>query len=618
MTADVLQNRVVNGHTYAVPFDSLSGNLLLRLQEKAYRTQLVFEKYFVVPLIVICSIPFLAVLDCCAQIGKKGTPSDHWQDAISHVVSVIALPFRLISYWFCCQQALLAVRSSPAADVHMLAEITKQPLSPEFIQHIYRQMPISAQQQAEMKPRDRILYRIVSDHNNLALAQKYWTESSSVWAKSAFIFAMEKNDLGLINDVVNIFESEIEQKFLPYCVEQGGNAALPAPIQQRYRERALTLFRRVDIGNHSLRWLETAIATNQVELIREVSNFRHINPVRVKLAAHVVILIEKMMLGEMQYQEIVQFLLLPQQNLFNFLLPNHLVNECRGVIARWVAQPQCLDHLGLMRSLLSIAYSRVFQIDSSTLFGAMSHRNLALFDLFLEYANPNVLNGNISALEMAFSNPRNRLEFTTNLCRKRVNVDIRFAGVPDLRGHTPLTYAASIGEIDLVRLLLANELERGTPSAHPNYNGKTAFQIAQDRNDRAMVELLREPGLFADFFPDAIRNLFRNRAAPPEPAPEANPPANENGNVFNRLVLNCLNLQPIKPELTEIMNRFRRARERGNYWIIFNSEVRLDAQVLNREYRRLSVIVHPDRNGDEQATATAMFAALTAAKDYLS
>lgn len=625
---------------YAIPFNSYSGKFLLRLQEVAYLTDSVFKKYVFVPLVTLCVIPFSAVVDCAIRLYRSGNSTGCFHDVVSHIVSVVALPFRLISYWFCQESNLLAVRHSWSSPHHLLAAVTQQDLNPRFLRDFYQKRPLAPSELAAMNPQDRALYRIGYELDNLALAKRYWEPPHICldWRKIAFDFAVEKNCLDLINDLMANASKREVLSIVRHCIERGTDDALSTPLRQRYQQQAKILltaavgpyFSLVQVGYpvDCLRVvLECALDRNRVELFQDALPFppRVVDEVLIRGFESI---FEKWIQGENHYAEILRSLL---GSFLDYDSRRTLLEQkCRQAIELWMSHPQCVSDLSLMRLLFSTAnYSG--SMPENLLFSAIKHRDPAFFQLVLEYQREpgdicagyhrkllDICKGNPSLLEIAFSKSKHRLELVQILKKEGCSLNQRFTHFPNLKGHTPLTYAAAIGDLELVRCLERKSAQLKETSVHVQYKGKTALQIAREGNHEEIGRLL-DPDPFGqseinwktffrgnpNWWQDFLKSSFEQQ------------PVNQKEERLFQELSSCSGLKSQKAELAAVIACTKKAQTEKNLWQVFGAKDKLDQKQLNQAYKRVSLIVHPDKNPEELNVANSIFKTITSVKDYL-
>jgi hypothetical protein len=216
---------------------------------------------------------------------------------------------------------------------------------------------------------------------------------------------------------------------------------------------------------------------------------------------------------------------------------------------------------------------------------------------------------NINFLELAFSEPLNRVELGRVLL-PRIARNTRFKESPALRGHTPLTFAISIQDLELVKAVLIDH-STDQRSEHPDFFGKGPFQIAKELNNQMIKDLLRSRGLGDGASP---RSGFEERKVPEGDGGARRGP-------FEDLIpsdeLEALRKKVAeKSQLKPILDLLDKAKEKRDFWVLFGSPIKTK-KALEGAYRDKIAIVHPDKNPKERSAAEQLSRMIHAIKDYL-
>jgi hypothetical protein len=731
--------------TLTVPFDSLSGKGHFHLYQMAYSTDSMFKKYLILPLAILVATPILAVADICICISPvvqrffcvvvapdllhRISPF-YFLDLVSHIVSVVALPFRLISYYCASNLGIFFSVRHPRYDKqHMLISIIMLSSNPKFVREVLQKRALTEEQiKTTLSLQERIIYRAGYTHDQVSKVKQPWNLTGPTFIggglELAFCTAVEKDDQALLNDVYDqtlLNDSpHYIYKLLQYCVEQGVNQAIAEIVKQKYCKQALVICEKAfsspadshEITIDSMQWLNIAVSFDQTTLIQKVLGgaLSHKKTIACKaLAANLEKIVEKAIDGSKAYEQILQAVLnssnysCDDQAVLNSSDSNFFSTQrCDAFFAKWIDKPECLFFLHSLEQLLDISYGRFAKkIPGRYLHQAMKHRNLPLMNIFRGHLTDfSELDANqFSLLEKAFSSSQNRTELVGFLCEKRANLNSLFIVDPTLKGHTPLTYAVAIGDHKLVELLckfesnpnavnkdqlspleivflnqkysielvdilckngadlntrfkgnsplkghtaltyavatgnrdLVNVLKKyirniypETSSAHPDYFGKTPYQIGFDKGYFDLLALL---GLLS--FEQAFAwNMSQNRGQPlyNEAAPSSKntrpPPTSFNGKLTNAetRVLELFELTPIWPkrkELLETYNKLKAVYKDKNLWLAFTEEAVISEKTLQTAFRKLARHIHPDKNLDEKVISEKIYATISAIKDEL-
>ncbi len=586
----------------------------------AYLTHSVFVKYCLVPLLVACAIPVLTVLDCSIRTIRLVyfRSSADFEDLLSLVSAAIALPFKLIAYWATQSPSLFSVRHAKGEEQHLLISVMQMGLNHDFVREFHRQQePFVPLALEKMTASDRILWEIGHRHNELGLVS-----AVSPNIKGFFRIAVLKKDQDLIDRLYGQNKHLIAHSFLPYCIEQGANSDLDRSTKKLYEDQAIALvdrllpFRVEDLSELN-KCLPLAINSGQAVLINRLFFCGCLHGFYSQTRDYIENIIKAAISGVRGYDSIITSVLSPGE--VNSFASTRFFLEC-------LDNPLYSTRLDIMGGLLrgikqDHVYCSVF-FSESLLRKIMEKRDPQLLKLLLEQgANPNqfiLIEANLeSFLEIACAQPKKRLELVEALRLKGANLETSFTG--RLSGHTPLTYAASIQDCALVRLLSPYVNLAGC-STHPDYQGRTALQIAKQKRNSELITLLESAQRQYERFAESERRGgfedFRGRNQ--WGFRERNQLADENGvglSDVNKLINDCLKGSTTNPALQQVMDRLREVQKSGDLWKIFN-EV-LAAPQLPKEFRSLIAVVHPDKHPGEQLLANALTKAVNAIKDRL-
>ena len=291
----------------SVPFESYSGQFLVQMHETAFTTHSVFIKYIYVPLATALALPVLAFADfasafhfsefmeevfeagvwvylvtahiafelfllspghvaaivagtfiCHLFIHIAAFESDH----LHYIMAAVALPWKLIAYWFGEHHPLFAVHNEYNYGGHMILGLMKLPLAPEFIRNC---APLTQYEVTYLTLENQCLYKIGYEKNDLAWFREHAARYANPMRARPVLeipefldWAIQRDDLETFTQFCRILPDQAGH-FLSYYSDQRNVLS----IAQR------PFFQAAIAAGQSYSWLSNALKNNRLDLIDE-------------------------------------------------------------------------------------------------------------------------------------------------------------------------------------------------------------------------------------------------------------------------------------------------------------------------------------------------------------